>query len=156
MPAQGRLMFLRREQGTEFAECATRTGTLRAWVLARDVYATQGEGHMQDEHFEFIKAYGEERIRRAGGKVYVFHDWTEMTGYDSSSRVKLTSWSIAHRDCFQEAHLAVRSRVIVLGVQVANIAVGGFMRAHSGTASLEIELDRVLRRGSSLAPSPPK
>ncbi len=139
-------MVLRREEGTDFAECVTPAGALRAWVLAPDVYATQGSGHMRDDHFEFIRAYGEERIKRCGGKLYVFHDWMEMSGFDSSSRVKLTTWSVAHRSFFQEAHLAVRSRIIVLGVQVANLAVGGFMRAHSGTASLEIELDRVLQR----------
>ena len=137
-------MVLRREVGTEFAECSTATGTLRAWVLARDVYATQGEGHMTDEHYEFVRAYGEERIRSAGGKLYCFHDWLEMTGYDSSSRVKLTTWSIAHRHAFQEVHLAVRSRVVVLGVQVANIAIGGLIRTHSGIASVEIELARVM------------
>ena len=139
-------MVLRRDEGTDFAEHATASGAIRVWTLARNVYATQGEGHMQDDHCAFLEKHGEERIRRAGGKLYVFHDWMQMTGYDSKTRIRLTTWSAAHRAAYQEVHLAVRSRIVAMGVQVANIALGGFMRAHTGVASLEVELARVLRQ----------
>jgi hypothetical protein len=150
-------MSLGREVGTDFAEYETLSGKLRAWALARNLFVTQGEGHMKDDHCEFLETYGAERIRRAGGKVYVFHDWMELTGYDSRTRVRLTAWSAAHRNDYQEVHLAVRSRIVAMGVQVANIALGGFMRAHSGTAALEVELARVMRlvgAGAPVARSP--
>lgn len=137
-------MVLQRDAGTDFAEHANASGKLRAWVLARNVFVTQGEGHMRDDHCEFIETYGEERIRKAGGKLYVFHDWLDMTGYDSRTRVRLTMWSVAHRTAYQEVHLAVRSRIVAMGVQVANVPLGGFMRAHTGLASLEVELVRVM------------
>ena len=155
-----RLMVLLRELGTDFAECTTPRGALRAWVLAPNVFVTQGEGHMTDEHCKFIEAYGEERIRRYSGKLFVFHDWRELTGYDSMTRVRLTAWSVAHRQSYQEVHLAVRSRIIAMGVQVANVAVGGIMRAHSGVATLEVELARALRIArspiASLRPPAPR
>jgi hypothetical protein len=145
-------MVLLRELGSDFAECSTQTGELRGWVLAPSVFVTQGKGHMTDEHCKFIETYGEERIRRHSGKLYVFHDWRELTGYDSMTRVRLTAWSVKHRHSYQEVHLAVRSRIIAMGVQVANVALGGIMRAHSGIATLEVELARVLRiAGSPIA-----
>ena len=105
-------MVLRREEGTDFAECNTASGKIRMWVLAPSVYVTQGEGHMQDDHAQFLELQGTERIRRAGGKLYVFHDWMEMTGYDSKTRVRLTTWSASHRHVYQEVHPAVRSRIV--------------------------------------------
>jgi hypothetical protein len=146
-------MVLRRAHGTDFAECNTEAGTIRVWVLAKNVYVTQGEGHMKDGHCEFLESYGEKRIRLAGGKLFVFHDWIELTGYDSKTRVRLTMWSASRRHHYEEVHLAVRSRIVAMGVQVANIALGGFMRAHSGTASLEVELARVLHLVGASQPS---
>ena len=143
-----RQMVLLRERGTHFEEHTTQTGALRAWVLTPNVFVTQGEGHMTDEHCSFIVGYGEERIRQHDGKLYVFHDWLEMTGYDSRTRMRLTAWSVAHRQAYQEVHLAVRSRIIAMGVQVANVAVGGIMRAHTGIAALEVELARAMRLAS--------
>ena len=137
-------MVLLRESGTEFAERATETGTLRAWMLAPNLYVTQGEGHMTDIHCEFIEAYGEACLRRHPGKYYVFHDWRELTGYDTRTRIRLTAWAVAHRHAYEEVHLAVRSRIIAMGVQVANVALGGFMRTHAGIATLEVELARAL------------
>jgi hypothetical protein len=141
-------MVLLRERGTHFEERATQTGALRAWVLTPNVFVTQGEGHMTDDHCSFIVQYGEERIKRYSGKLYVFHDWLEMTGYDSRTRIRLTAWSVAHRHLYEEVHLAVRSRIIAMGVQVANVAVGGIMRAHTGIATLEVELARAMRLAS--------
>lgn len=138
-------MVLRREDGTDFRECSTSTGKVRVWTLAKNLYVTQGEGHMQDAHAEFLEVYGTERIRRSGGELYIFHDWMEMTGYDTKTRYRLTKWSVARRDNYEEVHLAVRSRIVAMGVQVANIALGGFMRVHTGLAGLEVELARVLR-----------
>ena len=52
---------------------------------------------MTDDHCAFLELYGDERIRRHSGKLYVFHDWMELTGYDSKTRLRLTAWSVAHR-----------------------------------------------------------
>jgi hypothetical protein len=152
-------MVLLRERGTLFAERATPSGTLRAWALAPNVFATQGQGHMTNEHCAFIEDYGEARIREHEGKFYVFHEWTELTGYDTKTRLRLTAWAVAHRHAYEEVHIAARSRIIAMGVQVANIALGGFMRAHTGVAALEVELARVLRITGTPVPSrrpPPK
>jgi len=146
-------MVLLRERGTQFAERSTASGTLRAWALAPNVFATQGHGHMTDEHCAFIEDYGEARIREHDGKLYVFHDWMELTGYDTKTRLRLTAWAVAHRNAYEEVHIAARSRIIAMGVQVANIALGGFMRAHNGIAALEVELARVLRITGAPVPS---
>jgi len=89
-------MVLLRERGTLFAERSTDSGKLRAWVLAPNVFATQGEGHMTDEHSAFIEDYAAARMRQYDGKLYVFHDWMDLTGYDTKTRLRLTAWSVAH------------------------------------------------------------
>jgi hypothetical protein len=138
-------MVLLRERGTLFAERVTPSGKLRAWALAPNVFATQGEGHMTDDHCAFIEDYSEARIREYHGTLYVFHDWMEMTGYDTKTRLRLTAWAVAHRKAYEEVHVAARSRIIAMGVHVANLALGGVMRFHTGIAALEVELARVLR-----------
>lgn len=137
-------MALGREQGIHFAEHRGISGCICAWTLEKNVFVTQGEGHMKDDHCEFLEIYSATRLSEAAGLVYVFHEWTGLSSYDSPTRMRLTKWSVQHRDAFAEVHLAVRSPIIRMGVQVANVALGGIMKAHAGVATLELELARVL------------
>jgi len=135
-----------REVGTEFATHETARGTASMWVLSPSVYVTSVDGHMEESHAELFARFGHDRIEGSPGKLHVFHDWIDMTGYDSRCRQRLTAWSVARLGAYAEVHLAVRSRIVAMGVQVANIALRGLLRAHGDRSTLEAELRRVLRR----------
>jgi hypothetical protein len=138
-------MALLEEQGTDLREARTDRGSARLWVLAPTVYVTSVTGHMEDVHADLFESYGLERIRKAPGKLVVFHDWFDMTGYESRCRTRLTSWSVKRIEHYEEVHLGVRSKLVAMGVQVANIALRGLITAHSDRAKLEVELRRALR-----------
>lgn len=148
-------MALFEEHGSEVREARTARGCVRVWVIVPTVYVTSTSGHMEEAHADLLERYGLERIRAAPGKITVFHDWLDMTGYESRCRQRLTSWSMARLHHYEEVHLGVRSKIVAMGVQVANLALGGLISAHSNRAKLEVQLERVLRaKGISVEPSP--
>jgi hypothetical protein len=115
------------------------------WTLAPTVYVTQVEGHMDESHAALFESYGAARIAGSSKPLCVFHDWLEMTGYDSLCRKRMTEWSVARLSSYGEVHIAVRSKLVAMGIQVANIALRGLMRAYGDRVALEVELRRVLR-----------
>ncbi|HVU02131.1 MAG TPA: hypothetical protein VHE30_10275 [Polyangiaceae bacterium] len=141
-------MTLFRERGTDFEEHRTKRGTARMWTLSPAVYVTQVEGHMDESHAALFERYGAAKIADSPGGLCVFHDWIEMTGYDSPCRKRMTEWSVARLGAYREVHIAVRSKLVAMGIQVANIALRGLMRAHRDRVGLEVELRRVIRNES--------
>ncbi len=127
------------------ANLATSQGTARLWALAPTVYVTSVTGHMGDAHAVLFERFAEKRIREAGGKLNVFHDWIGMTGYESRCRQRMTQWSVANLGAYDEVHMVLRSRLVAMGVQVANLALGGKMRVHASRVRLEVELRRALK-----------
>lgn len=144
-------MALLEERGADFHEHVSTRGVSRFWTLAPNVYVTCVRGHMDASHAVAFEVYSAERIRRSPDGLYVFHDWVEMTGYDSLCRKRMTEWSAARVHHYLEVHLAVRSKLVAMGVQVANIALRGMMRAYTDRLKIELELKRVLR---TAVPSP--
>jgi hypothetical protein len=134
------------ELGTDARELVTPKGRAQLWTLAPTIYVTRVSGHMDESHAELFESYGLRRIQHAkGAKIRVFHDWYDMTGYESKCRQRLTSWSIRHLDVYAEVHICLRSKIVAMGVQVANIALRSIMRVHPDRAKLELQLRRVMR-----------
>lgn len=115
----------------------TARGELRIYALGRTAYGTEFSGHLEDAHVDLFLAYSEERIELASGKLTVFHDWLDMTGYDSSCRKRITDWTVKHLDAYAAVHVLLRSKLVAMGVQVANLALGGLVKTHKTRASLE-------------------
>jgi len=137
------------EIGTEREECVTPRGTARVWTLSPTIYVTQTSGYLEEAHAAFLESYGARRIQAARGrKLRVFHDWIDMTGYDSQCRTRMTAWSLKHLREYAEVHIALRSKIVAMGVQVANIALRGIIQAHNDRTRVEVELRRALREES--------
>ena len=80
-----------------------------------------------------------------GGMVHGFHNWFSMDNYDSVCRVELTSWVRRHRT-ETGLHIGVRSRMVAMGVAVANLALGSLIHVHNEPAAMEEALSAVLQR----------
>jgi hypothetical protein len=61
----------------------------------------------------------------------VFDDWQHVTGYDSAVRQQITDWAQADKTRILETHILVRSDLVAMGVAVANLALGGHIRAYT-------------------------
>ncbi len=137
-------MALLAEQGKDVRSVETPRGKTLVYTLAPCVYVTVVSGHLEEAGAELIVQYGTGRVRAAPGKLHVFHDWIEMTGYESGCRHRLTTWTAAYRDSVADAHLALRSKLVAMGVQVANLALGGMIKTHTNRGTLEHALRRAM------------
>ena len=62
-----------------------------------------------------------------------------MENYESSCRVELTAWVLGHRDR-TSLHIGLRSRLVAMGVSVANLALGSLIQVHNDMRSLAAAL----------------
>lgn len=68
------------------------------------------------------------RVSSQGAGV-VLHDWSNLENYTSTARERLTDWTLEHRRSLAAVHILVRSSIVAMGVNVANLALGGFLKA---------------------------
>lgn len=124
-------------------ELRTDRGSFVVWTVTPRIYASRCIGYFEPAHVELFLPYSERVIAAAPGPVQVFHEWTEMTGYDSSCRQKLTGWTLEKRSSFARIHVSVRSKIVAMGVQVANVALGNIV-AYPTAAALQAALRAAL------------
>lgn len=86
-----------------------------------------------------------DRIVRVGAAV-AFHDWWAVQGYSSTARTTLTSWMLRNRHAFDSVHVLVNSGLVAMGVTVANVALGGFLRASRDKAAFDALVDEHAQR----------
>ncbi|HKP63936.1 MAG TPA: hypothetical protein VJV78_44685 [Polyangiales bacterium] len=109
-------------------------GSIAFWEVSPGVYATEVGGYMTRDMAQLIIERAEP-LYALRGRVYGFHNWFEMENYESSCRVELTAWVLGHRDR-TELHIGLRSRLVAMGVSVANLALGSLIQVHSDMRSL--------------------
>lgn len=96
-------------------------GCLFIFNPSNGIVVTQAAGHfsvmLAEKNLESL-----EPLRKSQRKLAFFNDWEQMESYDSSARKKLTDWTIAHRTHFDGAWILTGSRMVAMGVAVANVA----------------------------------
>lgn len=72
-------------------------------------------------------------------RLNIFCDWAEMTGYESDVRSAFTQWAATNR-AKVTFHLLVGSKLVAMGVSVANLALGGILVGYTNRASFDAAL----------------
>jgi hypothetical protein len=80
-------------------------------------------------------------IADAGRNVEIFFDMGKMVNYDSALRTRLTSHFLEHRPKIASLHVFTRSRIVSMGVSVANLALGNLITSHSDVGRFMKALD---------------
>jgi hypothetical protein len=101
-------------------------------------------GALHDVLADAITAEGS-RISRDGDGI-ALHDWSKLQSYTSSARAKLTDWMMEHRQGFASVHILVSSNLVAMGVNVANLALGGFLHAGTDAAAFATVVEAHRRR----------
>ena len=70
---------------------------------------------------------------------YLFCDWAEMNGYDSEIRNMYTQWIASNRSRLK-VHILVGSKLVSMGVSVANLALGGSLIGYTNRTAFEAAL----------------
>jgi hypothetical protein len=73
-----------------------------------------------------------DKVLQDAGKIVLFFDFGEMQSYESVMRVRWTEWLKLHRPQIVSLHVVARSKLVAMGVSVANLALGGIITAHTG------------------------
>lgn len=102
------------------------------------------EGTLDDVLADAMTAEGS-RISRNGDGI-ALHDWSKLVRYTSSARVRLTDWMMQHRHGFEAVHILVSSNLVAMGVNVANLALGGFLHAGTDPAAFAALVESHRRR----------
>ncbi|MGC4087217.1 MAG: hypothetical protein QM756_04795 [Polyangiaceae bacterium] len=137
-PALGQATATRLEEHQE------ARGQLRIWRQPTTlIYSTRVNGHLSVTLARKIIEYVDPLFSE--GRVLGFHDWFEMTSYDSASRNELTSWSL-RRSALAQINIGTRSTLVSMGVTVAALALGDKVLRRFDT---EDELDSAFRSAVS-------
>lgn len=73
----------------------------------------------------------------ASGPIRLFFEFWDMPTYDSQMRTEWTGWLLRHRSRLESLHVLARSKLVLMGVSVANLALGGIVKTHETTATFE-------------------
>lgn len=86
------------------------------------------EGRVDDEVLGPLRRACDHAVSR--GPAWFFNDWELLEHYTTRGRLEITQWALRHRARIVESHVLVRSRLVAMGVGVANLALGGIYRTH--------------------------
>lgn len=68
--------------------------------------------------------------------IQTFHDWAGLDGYDANVRPAYVAWSRSRRAHFKSVNILVTSKLVAMGVSVANLALG-YLTAYANRGSFE-------------------
>lgn len=127
------------------ASVRTDRGALTLWLPTASVLVGVMEGHMTPEQSDFMIAFIE-RQRGAVPTLWCYLDWLDMTGYESRCRSDLTTYMLGNRS-WLHMHLAAKHPLVVMGITVANLALGEHMKLLRKREELQAALaERLPRR----------
>lgn len=123
-------------------------GVLTVRRPAPHVELIRCDGYAQAVHVDLILEKRDQILAECG-RIAIFDDLETLDGYDSGVRVRLTAWSNEHRSKIVAFHILTRSRLVAMGVTVANLALGGHIQAHTRRAAFEAALQAEIKRGKT-------
>jgi hypothetical protein len=81
--------------------------------------------------------------------LHVFWDLAELVNYHSDVRVYCTRVLVQHRSHFATVHAYSRSKMVSMGVAVANLAIGGIAHVYGSQERFDEALSAVVTAEAS-------
>lgn len=124
------------------------TGGIELSVPAAQVVVIHVWGHLDVAIGDFMLDFMEQRLATTDRCFQAFHDWSEVETYDTMARLRLTAWIAERRDRFEAIHVLSGSRLVSMGIAVANLALDRFINAYNQDqrARYEAALSEALAR----------
>lgn len=118
---------------------------VRVRVLAPTVVLLSVKGHASND---FMPLFIGEPMRRIQQGMHIdwFGDYSEVTGYDSATRIALSEFTNKYKSGMNSIAILVRSKIVAMGVSVANLAVGGKIDAYANQQKFEAALAAAVER----------
>jgi hypothetical protein len=123
----------------------TSRGALGIWIPAPSLLVASLVGHGEATFTSpILNAY--DSLAKTG-PVHVFFDAETLTNYDTPLRTGLTQRFVIDRKRFGGFHVLVKSRIVAMGVSVANLAMGNVVRSTAERSVFKAALDSCLFQG---------
>lgn len=123
-------------------------GHLQLFLPTPELCVSMVTGHLSQRMAQRWIETMDPHFRR--GVVFVtFHDWENMSSYDSAARRALTTWIVSNTKSIKSARFLVGSKLVAMGVSAASLAtalVGLKMVADSSRDAFETELEAAFER----------
>jgi hypothetical protein len=119
------------DAGASFEVWRSTAGALRLDWNRQGVVLETMLGYGSHE-FGTVIARRWEALRRGGVQVLILIDFWDMPNYDSGFRTTMQDWALKNRTSMvQTVHILTSSKLVSMGVAVANLALGGIITAHT-------------------------
>jgi hypothetical protein len=130
-----------------------RRGELWIWREAPRVFVFKYTGHLTVEMVPFVRETVGTLPPAGGGKVDMFVDLMDVSGYDTDYRVAITEWGKDTTPHVGTFALLLRSKLIAMGVAVSNLAVGGVMRPYTDPKAFDDALKKSVHQMGGVQPT---
>ena len=120
----------------------TRRGTASIWVPSPVVLVVAVRGHGDGQLAAPILAAYETLSKR--DKIHLLVDAHAMDNYDSTLRTELTNRFFPDRKRFGLLQVLLHSKLVAMGVSVANLALGGIVSTTADRSEFKTALDGCL------------
>ncbi len=117
-------------------------GTIQIWEPTPHVLVSRLLGTLTVEGAQAIVMATRRMVARTPGHV-AFHDWDDMTDYDSEARSRLTNVALELKKQIVVMHILTRSIGVRMGVKAASLVLP-MLRPHDDRRAFELELRRAL------------
>ena len=136
------------EPGPDLRTLTTTKGSLEIWQPAPGVVFQRCKGHATVGFSETITQRLDVLLSK-GIRPVVFDDWEGLTSYDSGARIHLTAWTAENASKLRGIHMLFRSKLVAMGVTVANLTLKGGMATYASRPEFESVLAAALARARS-------
>lgn len=120
----------------------TPRGCVAVWRPAPAILVVALQNHGEASFVEpVVDAY---RSMQAEGHIHLFFDAEHLTNYDSPLRAGLTTAFLPDRHRLEGFHVLLRSKIVAMGVSVANLALGGIVSVTNHRQTFRTALDSTL------------
>jgi len=112
------------------------------WNPAPGLLVTRLSGYASLECLGFYTRAAQREMVR--GPLLVFHDWEKLGRYSPEARDGLKSWGKIHNDRFEAVHYLLQSKIVMMLISVAALALGRDLFATTDRRAFESTLERSL------------
>jgi hypothetical protein len=131
--------------GSDLRTLTTSRGSIEVWQPAAGVVCSRCRGHAPVGFSETL-THRLDALIKLGMHPVVFDDWEELASYDPLTRVHVTAWTAANADKLSGIHVLLKSKLVAMGVTVANVTLRGSVKAYTSRAEFEAALADTVAR----------
>ncbi len=126
----------------------SQRGSFRIWRIAPTVLTSRFQGYLD---IELARAFVDYLTSVIGneGRYTALHDWSALDGYASESRKLITDFTNSNKKRFDRIVIYTESRLVRMGIAVANLVLGSIVEAVGTRAALDALIAQASPDGSA-------